>query len=287
MKFSGDDTVHLSLPVEIGIEAVSKTGIFSSLAKVKIDIVAKLLWDASKDQIFIIEASKIIINDIQVKEKQRVTGPDKKHVRSMIWTILNDVATFLIPSPGDSPSAASFQMNPQPGTNFQLALSKDFISIGIAAMTGSSSASLTKGAGKPFLTTDLASVIPQISEHFSIPQPLVVKIKASKFPLVSMNSQGAVVKQSLFTDVCTPGQTVLHFQVNTIFKAMFSASNRKLFISLSQNSFDIVQASSSIGSSNAQKLHDWVNGIYMNSYLPAVNGWPSDFNVTNTANLEP
>ncbi|XP_060088962.1 uncharacterized protein LOC132567298 [Heteronotia binoei] len=92
MTFSpGDDTVHLSLPVEIGIEAISKTGIFSSLAKVKIDIVAKLLWKASKDQVFIIEASKIFINDIQVKEKQRVTGPDEKHVRSIVWTILNDV----------------------------------------------------------------------------------------------------------------------------------------------------------------------------------------------------
>ncbi|XP_060089231.1 BPI fold-containing family B member 3-like [Heteronotia binoei] len=139
-------------------------------------------------------------------------------------------------------------------------------------MTGSSSANLTKGAGKPFLTTDLASVIPKISEHFSVPQPLVVKIRDSKFPLVSMNSQDAMVKQTLFTDVCTPGQTVLHLQINTIFKAMFAASNGKLFISLSQNSLDIVQASSSTGSSNAQKLHDWVSDIYMNSYLPAMNG---------------
>ncbi|XP_077192457.1 BPI fold-containing family B member 3-like [Paroedura picta] len=59
---------------------------------------------------------------------------------------------------------------------------------------------------------------------------------------------------------------------NSIFKAMFSASNGKLIISLSQNRFDIVQASSSMGSSNAQKLHDWLSGIYMNSYLPAMNG---------------
>ncbi|XP_077192342.1 uncharacterized protein LOC143836681 [Paroedura picta] len=121
-------------------------------------------------------------------------------------------ATFLTSLPGDSPSATSFQMNPQPGVNFQLALSKDFISIGIAVMTGSSSANLTKGAKKPFLTIDLASVIPEISKHFSIPQPLVVKIRDSKFPLVSMNSQGAMVKQSLFIEVCTPGQNVLDLQ---------------------------------------------------------------------------
>lgn len=55
----------------INMNASSKSGIFSSLAKAKIDIVAKLLWDVSKDQIFIIEASKIFIDDIQVKEKQR------------------------------------------------------------------------------------------------------------------------------------------------------------------------------------------------------------------------
>ncbi|XP_054837966.1 BPI fold-containing family B member 3-like isoform X2 [Eublepharis macularius] len=139
-------------------------------------------------------------------------------------------------------------------------------------MTGSGSANLTKGAGKQFLTTDLSSVIPKISEKFSTPQPLVVKIRDSKFPLISMNSKSTMVQQALFTDVCTSGQTVLHLQANSIFKATLSVSDGKLFISLSQKSFDIVQASSSIGSSNAQKLHDWINSIYTHSYLPAMNG---------------
>ncbi|XP_063156131.1 BPI fold-containing family B member 2-like [Candoia aspera] len=179
---------------------------------------------------------------------------------------------------------------PHPGTKLHLVLSKDFISNGIAAMTGGSSATLKKEAGeKQLMTTQLTSAIPKLSEHFPAPQPLVIQTRGSTFPLVSMDSQNVKVKQGLFTDVLVHGQPVLHLEVSIIFQARLSASNGKLFISLSQNSFDIVQASSSVGSTNAQKLYEYINGLHTNSLLPAINGMlckgialPSVLNITWT-----
>ncbi|CAI5778052.1 BPI fold-containing family B member 4-like [Podarcis lilfordi] len=325
MKFSSGDKVHLSLPVEISIKGEStKSGVFSSEVKVKIDVVSKLLWDSSKNQIFIIEASRIFINDIQVKHQKSVAGPDENNMQSVVWTILIDVirhcirlvadilnvsllstlasavpvgtfgtihydligspkvndryflipyqATFQVSLPGSPPRTTLFQVTPQSGTNFHLTLSKDFISIGIAALTGGCSANLTKGAGKQLMTTDLASAITKISERFPAPQPLVVKIRGSDFPLISIDSQSVVVKQPLFSDVFVHGQSVLQWEIVIIFNAKLSASNGKLLISLSQKSFDSVQASSSVGSTNAQKLHEYINDLHTNSFLPAMNG---------------
>lgn len=57
--------------IYFSLEFSTKSGVFSSEVKVKIDVVSKLLWDSSKNQIFIIEASRIFINDIQVKQQKR------------------------------------------------------------------------------------------------------------------------------------------------------------------------------------------------------------------------
>nr|XP_028587875.1 BPI fold-containing family B member 4-like isoform X1 [Podarcis muralis] len=122
------------------------------------------------------------------------------------------------------------------------------------------------------MTTDLASAITKISERFPAPQPLVVKIRGSNFPLISIDSQSVVVKQPLVSDVFVRGQSVLQWEVVIIFNAKLSASNGKLLISLSQKSFDGVQASSSVGSTNAQKLHEYINNLHTNSFLPAMNG---------------
>ncbi|KAJ6661032.1 hypothetical protein lerEdw1_016833 [Lerista edwardsae] len=262
----------------------TKVNIFNSLAKVKIDVVAKLLWDASKDQIFIIEASRIIINDIQIREQKSMTDPSEKDMQSVLGTILIDVVSW----PIDYHYKISCYLI-QGIMNHYIRLVADILNASLLSTLASAVPIGTVGTikyrligspkQKPLMTTDLTGVIPKISGYFPTPQPLVVEIRGSNFPLVSMDSPGIMVKQYLFTEVLTHGKSVLHLEVSMVFKAKCSASNNKLFISLSQSSFDVVRTSSLVGSNNAQKLHEWINNIYLNSFLPSMNGWPSDFNV--------
>ncbi|XP_070796042.1 BPI fold-containing family B member 4-like [Pituophis catenifer annectens] len=326
MRFSPDDVVYLSLPVEIGIEGKSTgNGLFGASVKVKVDVISKLLWDPSKEQIFTAEVSKISMNEIQIKPQKSLADPVKKNMQFMLGTILIDVihqctqlvadllnvsftsmlnsaapvgafeaiqydltgsptvtakhflvpyqATFKVSLPGRPPTTTPFLVMPHSGTNLHMVFSKDFISYGIAAMTGGSSATLNKEAGEKWLmTTALANAIPKISKCFPAPQPVVIQTRGSTFPLVSMDNQNIKVEQGLFTEVLVRGQSVLHLEVSITFQAKLSASNGKLFIILSQNSFDILQASSSVGPTNMQKLYDYINDVYTNRFLPVMNG---------------
>ncbi|XP_059589236.1 uncharacterized protein LOC109281919 isoform X3 [Alligator mississippiensis] len=51
----------------------------------------------------------------------------------------------------------------------------------------------------------------------------------------------------------------------------FSLVDGKLLIFLSQNSFNIVQNKSPIGSINAQTFHRWIKDLLQDRFLPAMN----------------
>ncbi|XP_019368558.1 PREDICTED: uncharacterized protein LOC109294592 [Gavialis gangeticus] len=101
MSLSPGNKIHLSLPVELNVEGKSTVvGILDSLVKIRIDIVSKPLWDISKDQIFTVEDSKIVIKGIQLEKQKRLpchdvflstTDPAEQGIRAALWTIMIDV----------------------------------------------------------------------------------------------------------------------------------------------------------------------------------------------------
>ncbi|KYO44610.1 hypothetical protein Y1Q_0004691 [Alligator mississippiensis] len=272
MSFSPGNKIHLSLPVELNVEGKSTVvGILDSSVKIRIDIVSKPLWDASKDQIFIIEDSKIIIKDIQLEKQKSTTDPAEQEIRAALWTIMIDVinqcirlvadilntsflstmvsavlvgtfgsiqynllgspyvtdryfeipyqASFQAFLPGAPSSSVPFSVTPLLSANFQLALTKDFISNGIAVLTGAASVNVTNQGGNQLMTLNPADLIPE-----------------------------AVVSG-----------------------IQFSLVDGKLLIFLSQNSFNIVQNKSPIGSINAQTFHRWIKDLLQDRFLPAMN----------------
>ncbi|KYO44608.1 hypothetical protein Y1Q_0004691 [Alligator mississippiensis] len=315
MSFSPGNKIHLSLPVELNVEGKSTVvGILDSSVKIRIDIVSKPLWDASKDQIFIIEDSKIIIKDIQLEKQKRASNlpqadsnidppqtvgngnsgcPLDNHDRcaavlvgtfgSIQYNLLGSPyvtdryfeipyqASFQAFLPGAPSSSVPFSVTPLLSANFQLALTKDFISNGIAVLTGAASVNVTNQGGNQLMTLNPADLIPELSELFRTSKPLVVKIKGMNSPLVSLEKQSPKVQQTLSIKILAPRQLVLHVEVAVVSGIQFSLVDGKLLIFLSQNSFNIVQNKSPIGSINAQTFHRWIKDLLQDRFLPAMN----------------
>ncbi|XP_019368652.1 PREDICTED: uncharacterized protein LOC109294651 [Gavialis gangeticus] len=128
-------------------------------------------------------------------------------------------ASFQAFLPGAPSSSVPFHVTPLPSANFQLALSKDFISNGIVVLTGAASVNVTNQGGNQLMTLNLAGLIPE-----------------------------AVVS-----------------------RIQFSLVDGKLLISLSQDSFNIVQNKSPIGSISAQTFHRWIKDLLQDRFLPTMN----------------
>ncbi|XP_025058221.1 BPI fold-containing family B member 4-like [Alligator sinensis] len=313
INLTGDLKSHgAQLGILALIQSITHTvvGILDSLVKIRIDIVSKPLWDASKDQIFIIEDSKIIIKDIQLEKQKSTTDPAEQEIRAALWTIMIDVINRCIRLVADILNTSflstmvsavpvgtfgSIQYNllgspyvtdryfeipyqegrpsvtPLLSANFQLAVSKDFISNGIAVLTGAASVNVTNQGGNQLMTLNLADLIPELSELFRTSKPLVVKIKGMNSPLVSLEKQSPKVQQTLSIKILAPRQLVLHVEVAVVSGIQFSLVAGKLLIFLSQNSFNIVQNKSPIGSINAQTFHRWIKDLLQDRFLPAMN----------------
>ncbi|XP_019337884.1 BPI fold-containing family B member 4 isoform X1 [Alligator mississippiensis] len=121
------------------------------------------------------------------------------------------------------------------------------------------------------MTLNPADLIPELSELFRTSKPLVVKIKGMNSPLVSLEKQSPKVQQTLSIKILAPRQLVLHVEVAVVSGIQFSLVDGKLLIFLSQNSFNIVQNKSPIGSINAQTFHRWIKDLLQDRFLPAMN----------------
>ncbi|XP_037377068.1 BPI fold-containing family B member 6 [Talpa occidentalis] len=163
----------------------------------------------------------------------------------------------------------------------QLLLSAAFLTAELALLQTSFDVNIKKtkiGKLRSLTTATLANFIPEVSETYPKPKPLVTKIKINKPPKVTMKKgkslmhfHGTLEMFATKRRGKAPASLFLlelHFNL----KIQFSVSKNRLQMTTSMNSLrTLSRESSSIGAFSEEELSDFITDFLREAYVPVVN----------------
>ncbi|XP_061486128.1 BPI fold-containing family B member 3-like [Rhineura floridana] len=163
----------------------------------------------------------------------------------------------------------------------QLLLPGDLLSslLQLLVTTGGLNADITDQVlqgSVPLTTSSLQSMLPELSRLLPADLPLVVKIRISDVPAVSLQKGNVTVTLAAAIEVLARTgsglKPLLGMNAHIGLRGAVTITGTKLAISLSLQSVVLNISSSQIGSFDMDLLKNWITNILRIGYLPVING---------------
>ncbi|XP_039353599.1 BPI fold-containing family B member 6 [Mauremys reevesii] len=185
----------------------------------------------------------------------------------------------LIDLPADPPALTS--LPPKRDSATQLALSVNFLSAELTLIQTSLNLDVTETiilGLPPLTTTTLGALIPMLSESLPPSQPMVIEIRITKPPVVTMRQDKGLVHlfgtaEFLTSQPSAARESLFVLDIHINLDTQFSIHEEKLRISLGLDSlYEMALAASSIGTFAELLVKGFLVNIIEAAYVPAING---------------
>ncbi|XP_019365501.1 PREDICTED: BPI fold-containing family B member 6 [Gavialis gangeticus] len=180
--------------------------------------------------------------------------------------------------PADPPALASLPPKTEPGT--QIVLSANFLAGELTLLQASFDLNVTDNPAlgiPPLTTATLASLLPEVSESLPPSEPLVIELRVTKPPLVTIKEDKSLLH--LFTtmeflsgDPSDSRDPLFILDAHINLNTQFSVHEEKLRISVTLDRlYKMSLSSSSVGPFDETLLKGLLADIIQVAYVPAIN----------------